>query len=109
MSKLTKRQKATAGKVDSLKLYGFDDAIAIVKGITALGIRNVSSTAKDGYDGEVAAVSEIAYREPDEVLLFATYWTSTGRFTRYQMRLHGHDKVKITYTHTDSEILIRKA
>ncbi len=31
MAKLTKRQKATDGKVDSLKLYGFDDAIAIVK------------------------------------------------------------------------------
>lgn len=67
-----------------------------------------SVAAKDCYDGEVAAVSEIAYRESDEVLLFASYWTSTGRFTRYQMRLHGHDKVKITYTHTDSEILIQK-
>jgi len=32
MSKLTKRQKAAVGKVDSLKLYTFDDAIAIVKG-----------------------------------------------------------------------------
>ena len=29
MAKLTKRQKVTAGKVDSLKLYTFDDAIAI--------------------------------------------------------------------------------
>jgi large subunit ribosomal protein L1 len=31
MAKLTKRQKASAGKVDSLKLYGFDDAIVLVK------------------------------------------------------------------------------
>ena len=31
MSKLTNRQKATVGKVDSLKLYTFDDAIVIVK------------------------------------------------------------------------------
>jgi large subunit ribosomal protein L1 len=31
MAKLTKRQKASAGKVDSLKLYPFDDAIALVK------------------------------------------------------------------------------
>ena len=31
MAKLTKRQKLSAGKVDSLKLYGFDDAIALVK------------------------------------------------------------------------------
>jgi len=32
MAKLTKRQKTSAGKVDSLKLYTFDDAIALVKG-----------------------------------------------------------------------------
>ena len=32
MAKLTKRQKASAGKVDSLKLYAFDDAITLVKG-----------------------------------------------------------------------------
>ena len=31
MTKLTKREKAANGKVDSLKLYSFDDAIAIVK------------------------------------------------------------------------------
>jgi len=31
MAKLTKRQKASAGKVDSLKLYTFDDAISMVK------------------------------------------------------------------------------
>jgi large subunit ribosomal protein L1 len=31
MAKLTKRQKASAGKVDSLKLYTFDDAITLVK------------------------------------------------------------------------------
>ncbi|MDO9284445.1 MAG: 50S ribosomal protein L1 [Aquabacterium sp.] len=31
MAKLTKREKTTAGKVDSLKLYAFDDAIALVK------------------------------------------------------------------------------
>ena len=31
MAKLTKRQKLSAGKVDSLKLYAFDDAITLVK------------------------------------------------------------------------------
>ena len=31
MAKLSKRAKAVAGKADSLKLYSFDDAIAIVK------------------------------------------------------------------------------
>ncbi len=67
-----------------------------------------SVTAKDTYDGEVAAVSEIKHRKSDETLFFATYWTSTGRFTRYEMRPHGTGKVEITYTHTDSEILIQK-
>ena len=31
MAKLTKRQKTSTGKVDSLKLYTFDDAITLVK------------------------------------------------------------------------------
>ena len=31
MAKLTKRQKAFAGKVDTTKLYGFDDALALIK------------------------------------------------------------------------------
>jgi large subunit ribosomal protein L1 len=31
MAKLTKRQKATAGKVDTVKLYAFDDAMVLVK------------------------------------------------------------------------------
>jgi hypothetical protein len=67
-----------------------------------------SVTAKDTFDGEVAAVSEVEYRKPDDTLRFATYWTSTGRFTRYRMSVHGAGKVEIIYTHTDSEILILK-
>jgi large subunit ribosomal protein L1 len=31
MAKLTKRQKAFAGKVDTNKLYGFEDALALIK------------------------------------------------------------------------------
>ena len=31
MSKLTKRQKAQVGKVDTVKLYAFDEAIGLVK------------------------------------------------------------------------------
>ena len=31
MAKLSKRQKAMAGKVDSLKLYSFDDAMALIR------------------------------------------------------------------------------
>jgi hypothetical protein len=65
-------------------------------------------TAKDSYDGEIAAVSEVRFQKSEGVLLFATYWTSTGRFTRYRMSLHSPGKVETTYTHTDTEILIRK-
>jgi hypothetical protein len=64
--------------------------------------------AKDSYDGEIAAVSEVQYQKSPGVLSFATYWTSSGRFTRYRMSLHVPGKVEITYTHTDSEILVRK-
>ena len=31
MAKLTKRQKATAGKVDTTKLYPLENALAIIK------------------------------------------------------------------------------
>ena len=62
----------------------------------------------DSCDGEIAAVSETKYLKSESMLIFAAYWTSTGRFTRYQMRLHSVGKVEITYTHTDSEILILK-
>ncbi len=32
MAKLTKKQKALQGKVDSTKLYAFTDAVVLVKG-----------------------------------------------------------------------------
>ena len=65
-------------------------------------------TAIDSFDGEIAAVSEEKYDGKTGVLSFATYWDSTGRFTRYRMMPSSKDKVEITYTHTDSEVLIRK-
>lgn len=70
--------------------------------------KEYSVSAADTYDGEVAAVSEVGYDKSQGILSFATYWTSTGRFTRYRMQSHAPAKVEITYTHTDSEILIRK-
>jgi hypothetical protein len=60
------------------------------------------------FDGEIAAVSEEKYDRKSGVLSFAAYWESTGRFTRYRLRAAYADKVEITYTHTDSEVLIRK-
>ena len=65
-------------------------------------------TAIDSFDGEVAAVSEEKYDGKTGIFSFATYWDSTGRFTRYRIMPASSDKIEITYTHTDSEILIRK-
>src|SRR5687768_10865412 len=62
----------------------------------------------DSYDGEVAAVSEERYHHKTGIFSFAAYWDSSGRFTRYRMMPASEDKVEITYTHTDSEVLIRK-
>ena len=64
--------------------------------------------ATDSYDGEIAAVSEEKYSGKTGILSFAAYWDSTGRFTRYRMILVSKDKVEITYTHIDSEVLVRK-
>jgi hypothetical protein len=66
-------------------------------------------TAVDSFDHEVAAVSEEKYDGKTGILSFAAYWDSTGRFTRYRlMPTSNDDRIEITYTHTDSEILIRK-
>lgn len=65
-------------------------------------------SAKDSFDGETAAISEEKHDKKTGVLSFAAYWTSSGRFTRYRMQALGDDKVEITYTHTDTEILIKK-
>jgi len=63
--------------------------------------------ALDSCDDELAAISEEKYDKKEAVLSFAAYWSSTGRFTRYRIRSYG-DTLEITYTHTDSEVLIRK-
>ena len=38
MAKLTKKQKALEGKVDSLKLYALSDALTIVKDLSLIHI-----------------------------------------------------------------------
>ena len=35
MAKLTKKQKLLAGKVDAEKLYGFDEALALLKDVAS--------------------------------------------------------------------------
>jgi hypothetical protein len=65
-------------------------------------------TAIDSFDGEVASVAEVKRDSKTGILSFAAYWDSSGRFTRYRMMHASEDKIDITYTHTDSEVLIRK-
>jgi hypothetical protein len=65
-------------------------------------------TVIDSFDDEVPAISEEKYDGKTGIFSFALYWDSTGRFSRYRMKQSSEDKVEITYTHTDSEVLIRK-
>ena len=77
-----------------------------------LSIRKTSkgyvAQAIDGANGEIASISGESHDKQKGEFAFAAYWSSTGRFTRYRMRVRSTDKVEVTYTHTDSEILIRK-
>ena len=59
MSKLTKKQKAFAGKVDSNKLYAFTEALAIVK---------ECATAKFDESIDVAVQLGIDAKKSDQVV-----------------------------------------
>lgn len=62
--------------------------------------------AIDRYDNEVADVFEINW--DGQVLSFATYWNSTGRFLRCRLQALGQDEVDYTYTYTAQETWHRK-
>ena len=59
MATLTKRQKATAGKVDSTKLYAVDNALALVK---------ECATAKFDESIDVAVQLGIDAKKSDQVV-----------------------------------------
>src|SRR5437868_5595425 len=83
-----------------------DDASTVELRVTKK--KNYTVTATDSFDGEIAAISEERYHRKTGIFSFAAYWDSTGRFTRYRMMPASEGKVEITYTHTDSEVMIRK-
>ena len=62
--------------------------------------------ACDGFDGEEADVFETAW--DGSVLSFAAHWNSTGRFARYRLLLLSPNRIRVTYTYTDSERYQRK-
>ena len=81
MAKLTKRQKATAGKVDSLKLYAFDDAIVIVK---------ECATAKFDESIDVAVQLGIDAKKSDQVVRGAVVLPNgTGKTKRVAVFAQG--------------------
>ena len=74
MAKQTKREKAVAGKVDSLKLYTFDDAIGIVK---------ECATAKFDESIDVAVQLGIDAKKSDQVVRGAVVMPNgTGKTKR---------------------------
>ena len=63
---------------------------------------------RDTSDGELADVFEEKWKPKEKELSFAAYWNSTGRFTRCRLHAVSKSQIQLTYTHTDSEFLIRK-
>ncbi|WP_309638693.1 50S ribosomal protein L1 [Methylibium sp.] len=81
MAKMTKRQKAAAGKVDSLKLYGIDDAFKLVKGC---------ATAKFDESIDVAVQLGIDAKKSDQVVRGAVVLPNgTGKTKRVAVFAQG--------------------
>ena len=81
MAKQTKREKAVAGKVDSLKLYTFDDAINIVK---------ECATAKFDESIDVAVQLGIDAKKSDQVVRGAVVLPNgTGKTKRVAVFAQG--------------------
>ena len=81
MAKQTKREKAVAGKVDSLKLYTFDDAISIVK---------ECATAKFDESIDVAVQLGIDAKKSDQVVRGAVVLPNgTGKTKRVAVFAQG--------------------
>ena len=81
MAKITKRQKALAGKVDSLKLYAIDDAFAIVRDC---------ATAKFDESIDVAVQLGIDAKKSDQVVRGAVVLPNgTGKTKRVAVFAQG--------------------
>lgn len=81
MAKLTKKQKALQGKVDSTKLYAFADAVAIVK---------EAATAKFDESIDVAVQLGIDAKKSDQVVRGAVVLPNgTGKTTRVAVFAQG--------------------
>lgn len=59
----------------------------------------------DSTDGEHAEVYDV--RWDGERLSYCTHWASTGRFAKNSLTALGDDKLRLTYTYTAQEVLVR--
>ena len=81
MAKLTKKQKARAGKVDTIKLYAIDDALSIVKD---------SATAKFDESIDVAVQLGVDAKKSDQVVRGAVVMPNgTGKTKRVAVFAQG--------------------
>jgi len=81
MTKLTKKQKALAGKVDTIKLYAIDEALSLVKG---------AATAKFDESIDVAVQLGIDAKKSDQVVRGAVVMPNgTGKTKRVAVFAQG--------------------
>ncbi len=65
-------------------------------------------TALDADDGEKAEVYDVQWDGKSGVLRFSCYWESSGRFTKCKFMQTDEDKISMTFTYTDHDVLVRK-
>jgi hypothetical protein len=62
--------------------------------------------AVDTYDSEKGEVYDVRWNKNDGTLEFACYWASSGRFIKCKFLQTEEDRIDLTFTYTDHEILI---
>jgi hypothetical protein len=67
----------------------------------------LSVVASDFSDGERADAFEEKWDPLAGASSFATYWNSTGRFTRCKLQAITTKQVQLTFTYTDTDVLVR--
>lgn len=70
--------------------------------------KGYSVSVLDQDDDQKGEVFEEKWDAKKGIFSFAVHWPPTGRFLRIKMMLIEDDKMDMTFTFTDSEILSRK-
>lgn len=64
--------------------------------------------AVDTDDSEKAEIYDVHWNKEEGTLRFSCYWESSGRFTKCKFMQTDEDKISMTFTYTDHDILVRK-